>query len=71
MKRIPTHLRGTAIGGFAAFQDLAYGATGPIVGVLADHAGYSSAFLIGRVAATLGLWIAMSSETESHQATSN
>jgi len=62
MKRIPAHLRGTAIGGFAAFQDLAYGATGPIVGVLADHAGYSSVFLIGGVAATLGLWMAMSSD---------
>ncbi len=59
IKRIPPQLRGTAIGGFAAFQDLAYGATGPVVGVIADHSGYSSVFLIGGVAATLGLWAAM------------
>jgi MFS family permease len=59
VKRVPPQLRGTAIGAFAAFQDLAYGATGPVVGVLADSAGYSSVFLIGGLAATLGLWMAI------------
>lgn len=58
IKRVPPHLRGTAVGGFAAFQDLAYGATGPIVGLLADRAGYPSVFLVGGVAATLGLGLA-------------
>lgn len=60
VKQVPPHLRGTAVGGFAAFQDLAYGATGPVVGVLADHSGYSSVFLIGGLAATFGLWMAVS-----------
>ncbi len=59
VKQVPAQLRGTAIGGFAAFQDLSYGATAPVVGVLADHSGYSFVFLIGGVAATLGLWAAM------------
>jgi MFS family permease len=54
VRRIPLHLRGTAIGGFAAFQDLAYGVTGPVTGLLADRFGYGVVFLIGGMAATLG-----------------
>ena len=59
VKVVPPQLRATAIGGFAAFQDLAYGATGPVLGVLADHAGYSPVFLIGGVAATVGIGMAI------------
>ena len=54
VRRVPPHLRGTAIGGFAAFQDLAYGLTGPATGLLADRFGYGVVFLIGGLAATLG-----------------
>ncbi len=64
VKRVPPHLRGTATGGFAAFQDLAYGATGPIAGLFADHYGYAVVFLIGGVAATLGLGMAISAHRE-------
>ncbi|MDR3440936.1 MFS transporter [Telmatospirillum sp.] len=59
VKRMPPHLHGTAVGGFVAFQDLAYGVTGPVVGLLADRSGYSTVFLIGGLAATLGLWMAI------------
>ncbi len=58
--RVPQHLRGTALGAFSAFQDLAYGLTGPLVGLLIDRAGYSVVFLIGTVAAALGLVLALS-----------
>jgi len=54
VRRVPPHLRGTAAGGFAAFQDLAYGLTGPATGLLADRFGYGVVFLIGGLAASLG-----------------
>jgi len=57
---VDAHLRGTALGAFTAFQDLAYGLTGPLAGLLADHTGYGSAFLIGGVAAAAGFLIALS-----------
>jgi MFS family permease len=56
---VEPHLRGTALGGYAAFQDVAYGLTGPIVGLLADRAGYNSIFLVGAMAAACGLVIAL------------
>jgi MFS family permease len=56
---VEPHLRATALGGFAAFQDLAYGLTGPVAGFLADRAGYGSVFLIGGVAAGAGFLLAL------------
>ncbi len=55
VRRVPPHLRGTAAGGLAAFQDLAFGLTGPVTGLLADRFGYGVVFLIGGLAACLGL----------------
>lgn len=55
VRRVPAHLRATAAGGLAAFQDLALGATGPVTGVLADRFGYGVIFVIGGASATLGL----------------
>lgn len=59
VRLVEPHLRGTALGGFAAFQDIAYALTGPLAGLLADRAGYSSVFLIGGAAAAAGLVIAL------------
>ncbi|SEL33369.1 Predicted arabinose efflux permease, MFS family [Variovorax sp. YR750] len=57
---VQPHLRGTALGGFSAFQDVAYGLTGPLAGLLADRAGYGGVFLAGACAAAAGLVIAIS-----------
>ncbi|WP_331000138.1 arabinose transporter [Acetobacter garciniae] len=59
VRRVPPHLRGTAMGGFAAFQDLAYGATGPLTGLLADRAGDAAVFLAGSLTSALGLSVAI------------
>jgi MFS family permease len=59
VRLVEPHLRGTALGGFSAFQDLAYGLTGPVAGLLADRAGYGSVFLIGTIAAACGFVIAV------------
>lgn len=47
VRRVPPHLRGTAAGGLAAFQDLAFGLNGPVTGLPADRFSYASVFLIG------------------------
>ena len=63
VKRVPPQLRGTAVGAFAAFQDVAYGATGPLAGLLADHYGFASVFLIGGLAATGGIVLLITGRT--------
>ncbi|WP_042695573.1 MFS transporter [Azospirillum sp. B506] len=57
---VEPHLRATALGAFAAFQDVAYALTGPVAGLLADRAGYGSVFLLGGAAAATGLLTALS-----------
>jgi len=60
IRKVQPEERGTAVGGFAVFQDIAYGATAPIAGLFADQFGYSVVFLLGLAAALLGLLIAVS-----------
>ena len=51
--------RSTALSGFAAFQDCAYGTTGPVAGWLIGGAHYEDVFLGGGVSATLGVVVAL------------
>lgn len=59
VKLVSPQLRGVALGGFSAFQDLSYGLTGPLAGIVADYDGFSTVYCIGAVAALLGLLMAM------------
>ncbi|HTI02431.1 MAG TPA: MFS transporter [Acidisoma sp.] len=65
VKLVPPQLRGTAVGGFAAFQDLAYGLTGPVMGLVADHSGYGPIFFIGGLAASGALLMAVAAHRAS------
>lgn len=60
IKRVHSEYRATAFGGFAAFQDLSYAVSAPIAGVLVDFFDYSIVFLMGAMAAALGILFILS-----------
>lgn len=59
VRRIPPQVRGTALGGYAAFQDISYAFTGPITGLVATMLGYASVFAIGAACAISGIAVVL------------
>jgi len=52
---MPPEQRGIAVGVFAAFQDLAIGATGPVLGTIAAGWGSATVSLVGGLASVTGV----------------
>jgi MFS family permease len=54
LKRVLPTNRGSAMGAFVAFLDLAYGLSGPAAGVIAGQFGYAAVYLFGAMCALVG-----------------
>jgi MFS family permease len=54
LKRVLPANRGSAMGGFVAFLDIAYGLAGPGAGWVAGQFGYAAVYLLGTASALLG-----------------
>jgi MFS family permease len=54
LKRVLPANRGSAMGAFVAFLDIAYGLSGPAAGVIAGQFGYAAVYLFGTLCALLG-----------------
>jgi MFS family permease len=54
LKRVPPANRGSAMGAFVAFLDIAYGLSGPAAGAIAGQFGYAAVYLFGVICALLG-----------------
>jgi MFS family permease len=55
LKRVLPANRGSAMGAFVAFLDIAYGLSGPAAGVIAGHFDYAAVYLFGAGCALLGV----------------
>ncbi|MGK9235333.1 arabinose transporter [Inquilinus limosus] len=55
LKRVPEANRGSAMGAFVAFLDIAYGLSGPMAGLVAGRFGYAAVYLLGAASCILGM----------------
>ena len=54
LKGVPPANRGSAMGAFSAFLDIAFGLTGPVAGLVVGQFGYAAVYLLGSACAFVG-----------------
>jgi predicted MFS family arabinose efflux permease len=54
LKRVLPANRGSAMGAFVAFLDIAYGVSGPAAGAIAGQFGYAAVYMFGAASSLLG-----------------
>ena len=59
LKRVLPANRGSAMGAFVAFLDIAYGIAGPAAGLVAGQFGYAAVYLLGAASAVLGMGVTL------------
>jgi len=64
LKRVLPANRGSAMGAFVAFLDMAYGLSGPAAGAIAGQFGYSAVYLFGAVCALLGATLVVAARSQ-------
>lgn len=57
IKKVPPQMRGTALGAFAAFFDLALGVAGPVAGLLAGWFSYEAIYIFGALSCLLAVFV--------------
>jgi predicted MFS family arabinose efflux permease len=63
LKRVLPANRGSAMGAFVAFLDIAYGFAGPAAGLIAGDFGYAAVYLLGAASALLGAALIVSANS--------
>ena len=63
LKRVLPANRGSAMGAFVAFLDIAYGLAGPAAGLVAGQFGYAAVYLFGAASALLGAVLVIASRS--------
>ncbi|WP_454857430.1 arabinose transporter [Rhizobium binxianense] len=60
LKLVPPASRGSAMGAFVAFLDIAYGIAGPTAGLVAGQFGYAAVYLLGAASCIMGAAVVFS-----------
>ncbi|HEY8894022.1 MAG TPA: MFS transporter, partial [Niastella sp.] len=57
IKKVPPQMRGTTLGAYAAFFDLALGIAGPVAGLIAGWFSYQAIYIFGAISCLLAVFI--------------